>query len=661
MKNHEQLETMLRSSLSERAGDVDTTPALYERVQRQATRGAWLRRGVALAGAVAAVVVAVAVIPPLLPAGPMQPDIAETPDAAEPTEAPSVPAVPNDAAPAPDALPEEGMAYVQVDPDGGASLHLPGHTIDLGEGVTSASLAATRDRVAVVSHGFVRVVTTDDGATGEVLTATPDVEEVAFAPDGEGLAWIEGTTLVIHPDGTSREGQRRLPLEGDVPADLRIEQWFYGSDAQVILASDPDGGVWSIPMDDSDVFNTAPTTDAFVSAEDAIDSVLLPDLRRIDLVRDPEQGLMISEDGDLRSIPTGGPFSEELELAANGDGTVVVHDGTTGTGHLIPTVDGALGMEARSWQAPSILAAVPLTAPPTDAETTLLDELGLQPLPLLGTRGTDLLVVDAVSGSETVIPVYAGETEATLGLLDVRPGSTAGEAIIAYENFSEGETSIRFLALRDGEVQLLNGLVVTAPLTGLVWSPDAMHLLWTTEAGTVGVADVTTADGTIRTSSLDELAGEGMVATDWTWDTADPSGDADGQLWFSTGQGAEGATELVTVTRSAGNGLEVDADERQVLRGVAASPTDGRSATVSLQDFEGQLELLLTFDDDRVQYLPLPAFLEDTPGTWPDLAMEAVGGSVVVWTDTGSSFEVRLTGQGEVRNLPDATAWTPIG
>ncbi len=259
MTTHNDLETRLRASLRERADDVDTTPALYERVQRQATRGTWLRRGLALAGAAAVVAVAFAVVPPLLPAPEL--DIADTPEDAAPSQPEPSPGTLFS-----DPLLEANVAFADANGlvnVGQRAVTSPAPVVSLA--VSPFWTEADGAVAAGLEDGRIGVV--QQAASGDrfdlLVDAAANGGGVVFSPDGEAIAWIEGTDLHILPLASGPDGERVPPLEGDVPDDLRIEQWFYGADAQSIIASDPAGGIWSIPMDDADAYDSAPTSPAF--------------------------------------------------------------------------------------------------------------------------------------------------------------------------------------------------------------------------------------------------------------------------------------------------------------------------------------------------------------------------------------------------------------
>ncbi len=504
MTNHDDqhdIEVRLRAALRERAGDVDVTPALYERVQQEAARGVWLRRGLAVAAVAAVVVGAFAVVPALLP-DPAPFDVVDTPEDSLPggdAESPDT-ALPG-AGGLTAALLDRDLAHAADDGAGGSVLYVRDRVVRSAQQVVSlaAGRAGTAGTVvAVRADGSIGVVARD--GTGDqfdaIVDAAPNGGRAVVTPTGDGVAWIEGRDLHVMPLPADPAGERVLPLEGDVPGDLRIEQWFSQADAQVILASAPGGGLWSIPMDDSNVVDTAPTTPAFVLAEDALDGALLDDLRRVELVRDPtgaELRVRVAggEDGSAFGLVATGT---DVELSTDGQ-RVVVHERDAGIGEVLETADGAVSAGGFSWEDARITAVTPLGDGSDDATDGT---------PEVTAVGTSLLVTEA-DGTTTELPVLEGaEVEATLGLAAARPGGTRDAFVVAYENQAEGESSIRFAQVVDDTVVRADAVVVVGQtgqqLTRLTWSPDGQGLTWVADDGSSGTVAVTVdeaADGSV--------------------------------------------------------------------------------------------------------------------------------------------------------------------
>jgi len=275
----------------------------------------------------------------------------------------------------------------------------------------------------------------DGGAEFDVLVdAAANGSGVAFSPDGDAVVWIEGTNLHVLPLASAPDGERVLPLVGDVPTDLRLEQWFYGADAQLVLASDPAGGVWRIPMDDSNATNSAPTEPASLlpAAADAaaVDAALLPDLS-IAVLRVPSDGSLPTLTLDGLPVPLEEIRDVGTELAVTGSSLTLL-DPTTGTGSRRDADADSTDLVA-AWDAPGVVAVAPLPVRVvTDGPSTPSADASALGLPtdasVVGTAGTELIVRTA-DGQEQRLAVYGPGSEATLGRLAVRPGSTLGDVL----------------------------------------------------------------------------------------------------------------------------------------------------------------------------------------------------------------------------------------
>ncbi len=663
MTNHDDLhdiETRLRASLHERAGDVDTTPALYERVQQQATRGTWVRRGFALAAAAAVVAGAFAIVPSLLP-DPAPFDVVDTPEESLPSDGPTAdedaqPALPEDTGLTATLL-DLGIAHAEDDGAGGSVLYVRDRVVR--SPVQVVSLATDQDGgtglvVAGRADGSIGVVTND--GTGDqfdlVVEASANGSRAVATPGADGIAWIEGRDLHVLPLEADGAEVRVLPLEGDVPDDLQVEQWVSRADAQVLLATSGEGGLWSIPMDDSSVSDTAPTTPALVLEETAVDGAILPNLVTVTL-RAPVDGsapLVLAEGDDLRAVPTQLPVSSDMELTTGADGTVVLLD-RLGTGVVLPFVDGALGQRLTEWQSPRITAAVALgpSGPGAGEEPSRDDPsaLGLPTdAPLVATDGIDL-VIRSADGSIDRRTVYrpAAESEAELGDLAVRPGSTASDGLVAVESFSEGETSVRFVQL-DGDTASPVGsiLVTTGPVSGLVWADDGSAVAWTDDAG----LNVVTVEGDGEVPGApQQLATDPRPVLDWTWTGDDGTRTSGSFAVLANGTG----TEFLGVDRFRngeyvatfpGNGSDRLVFDTHATPGAAIGPD------VSAELLGFGVDLRWGADGDQFGELASPGVVGG------DVRVEVSGGQVVVM---GSQQHVLVTFDGDVVELPMLTDW----
>lgn len=224
----EEIERRVRDSLRARAGDVEPTPLLWERVQQRIRRGRWWVWSGAVAGSAAAVLAAVLVVPGLVDgggdieilAGPDASPTAPADDDEEPTAEPTP-----DEQPSPE---DEGTAEPTAVTDLPGLVVTDGTTIQLvtadgelvrelavlgGEGESTVVAlevrpGSTPDDLTVVvateaeGTADLRWLRLQDGeVTGpEVLTDGHGVSPDAiangtltptFSPDGRHLAWLE--------------------------------------------------------------------------------------------------------------------------------------------------------------------------------------------------------------------------------------------------------------------------------------------------------------------------------------------------------------------------------------------------------------------------------------------------------------------------------------
>ena len=655
MTTHDDLhdvETMLRASLRERADDVQTTPALYERVQRQAQRGTWLRRGFAVAAVAAAAAGAVAVLPSLLP-DPTPFDVVDTPEESLPSDDPT-------ALPAPDAFDgfvARGLAVAEAQADGTTEIRVGARTVVADQPVVSLATGMGGVVVAGLADGTIGGINLDGTGTSfdQVIDADANGGAVVSTPLGDGVAWIEGTDLHLLPlaDGSAVRVQ---PLEGDVPDDLRIEQWFAQADAQVVLASSPDGGVWSLPMDDSDVSDTGPTTPGFVLAEDAVDTALLVDLTRLEVAVDQGgDGVVLRFAGDpATEVALGLPAGTDVALTTDGQ-RIALHDRATGTGEFYEDAR-AVGVEPPmfSWADPTILAVAPLlvieedVADPVEVGPAGDDAaaLGLPTgAPVIGTDGVDL-VIRRADGTVIRREVYPSEeSEATLGDLAVRPGSSEDTSVIAVESTSEGEPSIRFVVQGPTSLEVSQSILLTdGEVTGLVWSEDGDAIAWTDASG----LQVATVDDSGQVIDSFPVYDGTRPVIDWTWTDDDgtrTSGqfavrvDGDGTQFLGVDRFSNGEV-VATGPGGGGDRLFLDA---HASPGAAVGP----EVHAAVSD-AGVVDLFWYADGDRFGDLPAPGLVGGS------VRVDVSGGQVLV---LGAERQVLVTFDGVAVDLPFLTDW----
>ena len=287
------LEERLSRSLQERAGDVEPTPALWQRVDQRIAR----RRRLTVLGWVgataAAVLVGLAVIPPLLPEtlapevadAPEQPDTPGEADTTDPEEEPGDPQPPTDGdGPAsPDQQPPsvvaasgavvtaagnqlrvldaEGaeVAALELPEEGGSTVRglavRPGSTVaDLTAAVFTTAEGMEDLRVLRVVDGelSLEVVEDDRYRPGAAAQGQPWVDGPVWAPDGTSLAWVEqddaGTRL--HTIGWDEQGpgtgvsatdNATFTLDGDPAAELVLMDWIEVASGEYVVRAVPRG------------------------------------------------------------------------------------------------------------------------------------------------------------------------------------------------------------------------------------------------------------------------------------------------------------------------------------------------------------------------------------------------------------------------------------
>jgi hypothetical protein len=304
----------------------------------------------------------------------------------------------------------------------------------------------------------------------------------------------------------------------------------------------------------------------------------------------------------------------------------------------------------------------------TDADGAIGDVAPGQPVPLVGSFADGLQIAE-LDGSITELRAFDGpDSEAFIGVLDVRPGGSRGDFTLAYEHIAEGETSIRFLRVRGDEVTPVGATEVTGNegqrLTSLTWSPDGRQVASTHEV-----------DGGIEVLSLTEdleFAGRfrrlstvpGGAVVDWRWRSLSDDG-AEGHFVVQVG-GPAGRTQQIAVTRTGDVQTNFpEGDDLEPVPGMAVAVGDSERETIDLvlRTEDGGLSWTWGNIGDAFGDLVVPDRLGTNPGLWSGLRTTAHAGSAVVQHDDGAgAWWLRLVGQrGELVELNNGVSWTPVG
>jgi len=653
---HEAMERRLRASLGQRAQDVEVTPALYERIRRRRRRAAWQPWALGLAGVAAAAVAGFAVLPGLFETPPPAPVVVEP----EPTEA-------EEPTPGDEALAPLPMAVALVTDD---------LVLRSAEGEVLRSLAEPEWQVRSVAAerdwtpetGVVAFVAdtpdgtvvgtldqTDGGSTGAslVLPAEPNGAGVAVHPAGDAIAWVAGDQLFLLPLASEVDGLRQFPLQ-DAPDGLVVQQWVDQVDAPTLLATVPGGGAWSLPMDVGDVFDTQPTGPPLELPVGAgvVDAAYTPDLRLVTVTPAAGEGsaAVLTVDDDPVTLPAPLDAATELVLSTTGPLGALV-DPTTGDALLLTF--GADGTSTQPLDTPASAVAPLALGPDPQPEDDAPDvgepvpsdpaELGL-PVDglLLGTDGRTFTLL-APNDATSTIEVYPAESEAVLGELAVRPGSTLEDGLVAVESASEGEVSVRFVALTpEGAAPVGDVVVASGEVTGIAWAPDGTHVAFSDDQGLRTVA----------------VGPGGTAGEPLTWV---PQGAVEDWVWA---EGLDAATSgYVTLRTDAGSTLHAverleDAATLQVAGQLDASAqvvldthaNDGAAVGPTISVTPGApVALSWSADGDAGGGLADPGEVGALRG------VAASGGQVVV---VGEVASVEVTLEGRVRALPAVpVAW----
>lgn len=481
------IEQQIRDSLGQRAGDVESTPALWQRVDAGVARRkrrrvlAWIPAG--------ALAVAAAIGIPLMLGGD-----GETPEIQDVLTVPQTQAA---------AMPEQ---LVTLSENGEVSL------VDLATGEVERELG----EVDVTNGaGALRALPSEVigepaalvGTVGEIGVLQPRVVGESLSLGLSALGDQVAGGLAVSPDGR-HYATLRTPAEGaenwslhlgsttdpeasdsaladtvEVPAGTRLQEWTLsatGDDDSVLMLREPDGRLVGriLEADEAgglsawdEVF--APLGDTSVVAyahghlDDGSTYWLGEDggtttLRFVSNDEEDARSSYVELGADVGELLDGTDL-DSIDLDAWGQAVVLSAD----TGAWLFTHDGSAFAEPVALPDGTVRAAV---VPPANAQEPgdPTEEDGVTPgddgdvTPGEGAPGVDGLPV--VWAEERRVVLTGAGDDMTLMTLDeeggsvvldvaVRPGSTADDLTVAITTTSEGFTEIRHVSVVDGEVQ----------------------------------------------------------------------------------------------------------------------------------------------------------------------------------------------------------------
>ncbi len=573
------LERRLQHSLSERARDVEPTPALWQEVDRRAQAHlrwrTWRLWSGSLAAA-AAVLAAFAVVPMVLDA-PEQPEVADGPPAD--TRDPLV-----SAAAASEQLPghlvlvrDDELVLVDLAteseqplpaPDG--ELHdvaaRPGTTPgeDLEIAYTATAEREGHDRVGVIDEAGEDHVVDEFPAHGTVDPA------VVFSPDGEWIAWSRaaeeayvGLSRIAGPVGDNPAGttmHSSVPdhpqEQRELPAGLVLNDWVHdGLPGLQLMGTHVDGHAVQL-LTDLDgptprLTQTIPAVDGMLVRADASPSRA-----------GPEGGYALVDHGDGLELRWTTPDDDaELPLPEDlGDGPYVLdaqqaavtvtdeaaswlitHDGDGGDAHVADLTDATAvsilrGPEAVEDAPSGDEASDEPAEEPADADTAAPEAAGelevdvfeaLMPGSALELDGPQLRLRDA-AGARTLHELE--EEGARWRGVAVHPASTPGHISAVATATGVDEASLHHLEIVDGELERLEHLDDPALQPSEhwgdaaeptpVWSPGGDALAWVEREAASMVLRVTAwDDGPVGHERIERDLPEGvegvLVSQDW--------------------------------------------------------------------------------------------------------------------------------------------------
>lgn len=701
------LESMLRASLEERAGDVEPTPELWRQVDRRISHRRALPLFVWTAAGVAAVVAAVAVVPGLVERvdDGLVIDPAESPDQVE-SPAEEVPG-PVAAAPLSHYVAVVDGRLVLRGVDGseeelwrseeGAALTLavrPGSTPERFTVATVASIEGMLDLAVVTrTRGETSATQTfvaddgDDGSTTPTLAWSPDGSTVATLVAAEGRAEL----VLFDPDGTTPEEgtpQQRIGLAGvEDPSALRLQDWVSGGEEQSVWFTSR-GDLYRAPIGQADeawdvgVLERTDGDDFTIDIATASDGTQYRLLAGGSSSGDAEDaGLAIEFDNeriafpDLATADPSGAWMTAVEGGAivglGSDARLIVRDREGDS-----PVTAIAGATYAAWvpgagTAAGTAADLP-TAAPTDVPTAgpradgPLSESGVTPYVAIDEQGRVAVHTGDGGEREVILDEQLWAPEAGVRAMDVsvRPGSSSGEvsgvALLATEGGPElawfrAAAGATATARMEGATGLGNG--DTDQRDAPTWSPDGLHLAWVepdSSGGwtlrTVGMADNGPTDEDAGFGI--DLSAERLHLADWQWDEEDPAGTARGRIDLV--DAAAGRTYVLTIERQGDGALAVG-------RVVEATTLDGPEGTVltlgSRRD--ETVSLVRTADGLVVRQaggdVPVPPLPGDA-AAW-DLDLDVLA-DVSVVTDRSSGWAYVVDRAGGVASLEADAATT---
>lgn len=677
------IDELVRASLRERAGDVEPTPALWNRVDGRLRRRH--RRRVAAWGlvGVTSVLAAVAVVPDLL----------TDDDTRIPEIVPIDPALPGDvgwppmAASTPDGF---GMLDVAA---GSFDLRVEGTDLGrAGVAVRRGSTIDVHDLALVSAEGLVTVVSEDSFVTLDDpgSAATDTVPSVAWAGDAPWLAiaqqTADGTRVSVRSAPTRPATATDEPAELAVlPAGTRVLDWAgptrtSGDRSRLLVLEgeqlrvhelERSGDGWVL-VDTSDALEGVRVLAGGFVADTAGNETALHTLVREDgrvaLRRDPVDG-----------GPGSSAFLDVLDDADTSELWVQVRDGRTllGDGQDAWVVDfddgfgGSLAV-GRAVSRAGLLATGRQAAPePTPGDPAAEDPLDAPsreaalPGPVALADGRDLVLLTA-DGPVTIATLPA-EGESLLRAVAVRPGSDVDDLVVVSLTEAEGFPDLRWTEYVDGELRVSwetfppgqrpgAGQGTPPAVSRPVWSPDGDSLAWLERQG---------AELTVRVVGWGDGPGTGDPATDnASFSLGAPAGDLDLRLqdWILL---ADSPGEQVTALRLLDPAAPDGARALQITRGPDGAWFLAASSALEPLSIEGDGPIL-AFAGRRAEAGAEPRWVvRPAPGGVAVADLDAPAAAPVV-VQTERADDVVLRSRGAEGGLLVATLtgsgawWVPV-
>lgn len=283
---------------------------------------------------------------------------------------------------------------------------------------------------------------------------------------------------------------------------------------------------------------------------------------------------------------------------------------------------------------------------------------GVEPVPLIGADGRALRIL-ALDGTQTVIPIDNElDAAATVGEIDVRPGSTPDDSVMAVENRTEGNTTVRFVRLTGEEVALIGGTVETdGPLTAVRWSPDGQAIVWSTMDGAVGWTLLGEDLELLRQGDFPALTGPGATVLDWEVPYS-VEGSDDWKLKVAYGS-ATGPWTLATTDQSSDGELTAAVAAESIGATILVGDPETEPAIISLSRSGGDVNLNWRhWGREGVFVLPNAVRSQDA-GAQSSYRIDAHAGSVLLRTPEMTTWWPNP--DKPIVLGTDRIAWTPIG